>query len=152
MQEIDKQILRLESYKASEKQLNISISNAPISWHIYHSLMVIIEVCKALKKSSPDEYKPNFNFKRIYIFLLGKFPRGKVRAPSSVNQKESASVEEINKLMIEAKDLIQSSLTIHKNANFKHPIFGILNKKQTHEFLVLHTQHHIKIIEDILLS
>ena len=28
--------------------------------------------------------------------------------------------------------------------------FGILNKKETEKFLVLHTKHHLMIIQDIL--
>lgn len=36
-----------------------------------------------------------------------------------------------------------------KNAFFEHPLFGVLNKKDTMKFLKMHTTHHLKIIQDI---
>jgi hypothetical protein len=39
---------------------------------------------------------------------------------------------------------------LDKNAHFPHPFFGILNKKETDNFLALHTKHHLMIIKDIL--
>jgi hypothetical protein len=39
---------------------------------------------------------------------------------------------------------------LDKNAHFQHPFFGILNKKETDNFLALHTKHHLMIIKDIL--
>ena len=40
--------------------------------------------------------------------------------------------------------------SLDKNTHFPHPFFGILNKKETENFLVLHTKHHLMIINDIL--
>jgi hypothetical protein len=39
---------------------------------------------------------------------------------------------------------------LDKNTHFPHPFFGILNKKETANFLALHTKHHLMIIKDIL--
>jgi hypothetical protein len=40
--------------------------------------------------------------------------------------------------------------TLHPNNYFKHPLFGNLNIKSTIKMLVLHTRHHIGIINDIM--
>jgi hypothetical protein len=37
-----------------------------------------------------------------------------------------------------------------KNQYFTHPIFGDLNTEQTFKFLGVHTNHHLKIIKDIV--
>ena len=41
---------------------------------------------------------------------------------------------------------------LHANSNFKHPYFGVLNLKMTKRFLEIHTNHHLKIIKEILQS
>jgi hypothetical protein len=37
-----------------------------------------------------------------------------------------------------------------KNQYFTHPIFGDLNTADTFKLLAVHTNHHLKIIKDIL--
>jgi hypothetical protein len=45
---------------------------------------------------------------------------------------------------------LESFNDLEKNSFFIHPLFKQLNKKQTIKFLKLHTNHHFKIIKDIL--
>ena len=37
-----------------------------------------------------------------------------------------------------------------ENIFFDHHIFGMLNKQETLRFLEIHTNHHLKIVNDIL--
>jgi len=45
---------------------------------------------------------------------------------------------------------IEHIISANKNAHFNHFIFGALNKNRTIRFLEIHTNHHLKIIKDIL--
>ena len=54
-----------------------------------------------------------------------------------------------NQLRLVTKNL-ESFNDLEKNSFFIHPLFKQLNKKQTIKFLKLHTNHHLKIIKDIL--
>lgn len=40
--------------------------------------------------------------------------------------------------------------SLDENQFFTHTLFKQLNKKQTLKFLGLHTNHHLKIVKDIL--
>ena len=48
------------------------------------------------------------------------------------------------------QDRMENFENLDDHQYFTHPIFKNLNKKQTIKFLKLHTNHHIKIVNDIL--
>jgi hypothetical protein len=114
-----------------------------------HSLKVIAKVIEAVKNSNPKEYQWKFNFFRSLTYTLGFFPRGKGRAPKSVLPEDHISIAMLHKEFITIRKLILELETQEPKSNFMHPYFGQLNLKQTKQFLVIHTKHHLKIIDDI---
>jgi len=129
---------------------NSTVSEKGIYWHLDHSLIILINVSKVLKKSDLSDYKSTFNFTRSLIFTLNFIPRGKGKAPKSVYPLDDITKEELLKQFEEAKQQINSIKDLPPKNNFKHPLFGILNLKQTKKFLRLHTDHHLKICRDIV--
>ncbi|WP_299337472.1 DUF1569 domain-containing protein [uncultured Psychroserpens sp.] len=132
---------------AQKADLNISKSN--IAWHLDHSLKVVNGVTGMLVKSDVKDYKSNFNKWRLICFGFNFIPRGRGKAPKVVRPPEIVKVEDIKQQLEQAKSNIDPLKDVPKHANFKHPVFGVLNKKQTLKFIKLHTQHHLKIIDDI---
>ncbi len=131
---------------------NLEISKSTVGWQIDHALRVINGVVSQLKKSSPDDYKWKFNFPRILVFTINKIPRGKANAPKSVQSFDGIKkIDLVNQIEI-AKKLVLELNDLTKKNNFNHPYFGILNLEQTIKFLNIHTNHHLKIINDILLK
>ncbi len=128
---------------------NSNISEKGIFWHLDHSLIIIINVSKMLKKSDPLDYRSSFNFKRTLIFTLNFIPRGKGKAPKAVHPTDDITKEELLKQFEEAKQQINSIEHLPAKSNFIHPLFGMLNLKQTMKFLKIHTNHHLKICRDI---
>jgi hypothetical protein len=129
---------------------NSEISKSNVGWHIEHSLLTIIGVTKVVLRSNPKEYKWKFKLSRILIFTLGKIPRGKAKAPEVVVPKNDitetlllSNIELTRKLILELK-------SISNDHYFEHPYLGKLKKKNTIHFLEIHTNHHLKIIEDII--
>ncbi len=147
---INKEIATLEQYIEHSDKLNDAVSEAPTGWHIDHSLRVIIGVCKLLQRSDPNEYKKQFNLKWKGILVTKVFPRGKIQAPSIVNNEDEITQESLHALLQKAKELLEIIKTLPSKSHFEHQIFGTLDRDQTIKFLGLHTQHHLKIIQDIL--
>jgi len=141
---------RLESHIENHTISNPKVSKSGIAWHVDHSLKVINNVCIALQKSDPSTFKNNFSFLGKLFFTLGFFPRGKAKAPKYVTPPEVVLKEDLISQLQEAKTNMNSIADLDKNAYFKHPLFGHVNKKRIYTFLVLHTTHHLKIIEDIM--
>ncbi|MGB5419756.1 DUF1569 domain-containing protein [Algibacter sp.] len=129
---------------------NEAVSKSTIGWQLDHSLKVLNAVSEWTENSNPEDYKFKLNFWRIVLLTLGYFPRGKVKAPKHVLPPEEITTEDLEKQLQTARTHIEKLKLLAKNSYFKHFIFGKLNKKQTLRFLEVHTNHHLKIVNDIL--
>lgn len=127
-----------------------TISQKPVNWHIDHSLRVIIGICKTLILADPKTYSWKFNLKRTVIFIYGKIPRGKGRAPKVVMPNDLIKNEEIIERIAEANKLVNAIANLNTHSYFKHPLFGSLSLSKSQYFMALHTKHHIAIIKDII--
>ena len=143
-------IKKLESYLDVKEKRNDKVSTSDVAWQIDHSLKVFNLVSETLLNSNPKDYKSRFNKWRLLLFTLGYFPRGRVKAPKFVRPPEVILIEDIESQLGLAYQNIEKIKSTHKHKHFKHFIFGVLNKKRTIRFLQLHTNHHLKIIRDIL--
>ena len=143
-------IKELESYIAVKDKRNDAVSTSDIAWQIDHSLKVFNLVSETLLNSNPELHSSKFNKWRLLCFTIGYFPRGKVKAPKFVRPPEIVSIEDLELQLKLAYQNIENIKSANENAHFKHFIFGVLNKNRTLRFLQLHTNHHLKIIRDIL--
>ncbi|MBC7642606.1 MAG: DUF1569 domain-containing protein [Flavobacterium sp.] len=150
MSDLEKLVQELETNIVHKDKIKLDISKSDIAWQIDHSLKVINGIIFQLKNSNPKDYNWTFNLKRLLVFTLNKIPRGKATAPKSVQAFERIYETYLIDQIEISKKLISDIENLDKNCNFKHPYFDILNKKQTIKFLNIHTNHHLKIIKDIL--
>lgn len=147
---LNQTLSRLEDQIPNKELKNGSISNANVGWQLDHALKVFNAVSEWTENSNPDDYKYKFSFWRSILFPLGHFPRGKVKAPKHVMPPELIKTEDLESQLQTARLHIQKLNTLPNKAYFKHFIFGMLTKKQTLRFLQMHTNHHLKIVDDIL--
>lgn len=138
------------TYINHSTQVNTAVSAASVSWHLSHSYKVLIAVGSTLQKTNPTEFKREYSIKKFIAMLAGYFPRGKAKAPKYVLPEKEFSQEELNTLLEEVKAVWSAVPTLPKNAYIKHHLFGHLNKVEAIRFGVIHTNHHLKIIRDIL--
>ena len=150
MNKINNLLNNLEAQIENYSSLNKAISEGNVSWHIVHSCLVINSVCAAVIKSDASKFIKKFSFKAFLVLLLKSFPRGKAKAPSFTMPSEELSTASILKSIQSSRASIEALAKAGKNQYFTHPIFGDLNTGQTFKFLGVHTNHHLKIIKDIL--
>ena len=143
-------ITELESNIANATIINPNISNASVGWHIEHTLLVINKVVSTLENSNPAAYKSKFSFWKTIIFITKKIPRGKVKAPKHVLPTIDVTTDSLMQHLQLAQASINKISILQPNNYFDHPIFGKLNVKETIPFIVIHTQHHLHIINDIV--
>lgn len=150
MNSITELIDELETKLPFVDQKKESVSAASVGWHIEHSLLAMIKMINATQHSNPADYKWQFNIKRYFVLLTNKFPRGRARAPQSVLPGEQISITSITPLLEKAKQKAALFETLDKGKFFQHLVFGNLRLKQARKIILIHTQHHLYIINDII--
>lgn len=147
---LQKEFRYIEEHLADMNKEDLDVSKATVGWHLDHSLKVINTVFEVLKNSNPQEYIKKFNVLRAGTFALGYFPRGKASSPKRVLPPEIIVREDVEKQIAIAVSNLNTIDELRDNQYFVHPLFKQLNKKQTIRFLKLHTNHHLKIVKEIL--
>ena len=79
--------------------------------------------------------------------FLKNFQEAKQKRLLSPNRSTEVYIKEI---IQEARLSLDSLFKAQKNQYFTHPIFGDLQLRKAIKFLGVHTNHHEKIIRDIL--
>ena len=152
MKNLEKHINSLKSHVEHHLHSNAAITKSTVGWQIDHSLRVVNGVVSVLQKSSIADFNRNFNWKRTVVFFTKSIPRGKAKAPQAVQASADITLPELQILFEETIKSIEILRNLDRNANFKHPFFGVLNLKQSIIFLEIHTNHHLKIVQDCLKS
>ncbi|MCB9256369.1 MAG: DUF1569 domain-containing protein [Chitinophagales bacterium] len=141
---------RIENALPEANKSNTAVSARGVDWHLEHSLKIINSICSTLLHSDPKNYKPKFTIGKWYILLRGSIPRGRARSPKAFNNPEKIDLELLPVLLAKAKEKLAAIEKLDPNAHFAHPLFGDLNLAQAKKFIVIHTQHHLQIVDDIL--
>lgn len=146
----EKQLIELESYIPQLEKTNSKVSKSTVGWQIDHSLRVLRGISWQLGEPNPKEFKSKFSFQKYFILLTKIIPRGKAKVPKIVQNDKEITKESIKEFLEATKIQISKLNTLPKNVFFPHPILGDLNKKDTIRFMEIHTEHHLKIIRDML--
>lgn len=147
---LDGQLLEVERYFAEREKKNEAVSQANVAWHLDHTLKTINRIIENLVESNPEEYRSNFNVQRIVVHTSGVIPRGRAQSPQSVRPPDVVLLDSLQLQLTEARQNLSAIFSLDENAFFDHPVFDHLDRDQTRRFLEIHTNHHLKIIEDIL--
>lgn len=151
MRKLTQQIKELASYARHTAHTNPAVSKSTVGWQIAHTLKVIQGIVHSLEQSTPADYQPKRSFFKTIILLTGIIPRGKARSPKVVLPDPEHLDEDALKAQItSAQQAVETLRTLPATAHFKHPIFGSLQKKTAIKFLKTHTEHHLKIIRDMM--
>lgn len=144
------ELAELEALLVYSDSINTKVSKASVGWQIDHSLLTISRIYQALDTSNSEEYKSKFNIGRSIMFTFNRIPRGRAEAPATVRPQPSPDLDSIKIHLNEAKQALSLIDSLNENAHFTHPLIGMLNRKDTKLFLKIHTNHHLKIIGDVL--
>jgi hypothetical protein len=150
--ELNKLLEELEANIVHKELIDANVSNASVGWHIAHTYMTVYAISEALKRSNPADFKFNFKPLKYVVFAMNKIPRGRGKAPNVVQPSSTINEEYLLNLKEKIKVQLEILNGLPANHFFPHPYFGNLKLKQSIRFLNIHTNHHLKIINDIMKS
>ncbi|MFD2588357.1 DinB family protein [Croceitalea marina] len=148
--DLELQLNEVASYIAVKDTINHKVSEVAVAWHMDHIYLMVNQIHKALKYSDERDYKTEPNTARDYVFTSNKMPRGKATAPEAVTPKENITKNTLQMHYNEALATVKKLPKLAEKKHFNHPILGTMNRDETITFLTIHTEHHLKIIRDIL--
>lgn len=138
------------SYIDLRDSVNLKVSEASVAWHMDHIYLMVNQLHKALKYSDESNYIAESNTTRDYVFNSKTLPRGRVTAPEVVRPAENVTTNTLQRHYDEALATAEKLPLLAEKKHFKHPILGTMNRDETIKFLNIHTEHHLKIIREIL--
>lgn len=147
---LDAELMTIQNYFGQREGNNPQVSEANVAWHLDHSLKTINRICEALIASNPEDYHSKFNIQRIVVHTTGRIPRGAAQSPQSVRPPDVILLDSLRWQLEAARTNLDKISALEEHAFFAHPVFDQLDRDQTRRFLDIHTNHHLKIIEDIL--
>lgn len=147
---LDTHLDEIEAKIKDRDILNDSVSKVSVAWHLDHSLKVINRIYESLEASDPSQFESSFNFSRVLSLTFNYIPRGRAKSPKAVLPPENITVEALYKQLDEARSKMDKALDLPKESHFKHPVFGTISRGNALRFIEVHTQHHLKIMRDIL--
>ena len=149
-QEILRKIDRLEAFTVQMNAIDTAVSKVGVDWHLAHSLKTINGICDALAQSDPADYSWSANVTRTMSLTFNFIPRGRAQSPQSVIPDEIITISDLQQLLQSARTKIETAIKLPEDSHFEHPVFGMIRRAEALRFLEVHTQHHLKIIEDII--
>ena len=143
-------LVELEQYIGCKDVFNETVSAVTVSWHIEHTCKVLEWIIRGLVSADPLEYKPEANTIKEYILTKNRIGRGKGISPAAFLSKGDKSDEQLALLIDHGRFELKKVNKLDANAFFVHPLLGVMRKNEALQFLRIHTEHHLKIIRDII--
>jgi len=147
---LEKEIQQIRSYLEEIDINKTSISSSSVGWHLDHALRTIYAIIKALQRADPSLYKWEFNLGRVFILTFKFIPRGTAIAPKNLVSQSNVNKERILVLLNKTEASLARLTELDPNSYFIHADAGTLKLDAAKKFMLIHTRHHLKIIQDIL--
>jgi len=120
--------------------------------HLDHMYKVAMSIVRRIRDESAEPSRRGINFMGRVILLLGWIPRG-ARAPERLRGTHCTGEHietQLGRLEQALDALPLDTVAASRSPIVPHPLFGGLTPSQSLRFIVIHTNHHLRIVDEIL--
>ena len=127
-----------------------TVSHWSVGMQIHHCCLAMIEICQSLIDSKPPPPPARWSLVTSIVFLSGRIPRGRGKAPEVALPKENVSADELVSVLDRSEQLLKQASQLDRDRWFKHFAFGILDRDKSLKLMRIHNRHHLRIVADIV--
>ena len=139
----------LATWVDRRESLHAPTSSWNVGQQIEHCCLVIGGVHDALQRSQPPVPRAKISLVRRGVFLTGRIPQGRAQAPRSVHPEPAPARAHLDACLQQARQQVEAIRAMAPDAWFKHFVFDVLKRDEALRFLQIHTDHHLRIIQQI---
>lgn len=121
--------------------------------HLDHMYKVSMSIVRRITEEGAKPSRRGINFMGRAVLLLGWIPRGRGKTPERLSGAvcTGAHIEASLGRLEQALDTLPvDAVDSSRLPIVPHPFFGGLTPSQALRFIVIHTKHHQRIIDEIL--
>ena len=121
--------------------------------HLDHMYKVSMSIVRRINDEEAKPSRRGINLMGRVILLLGWIPRGQGKTPERLSGAicTGAHIEAALGRLEQALDTLPlDAVDASRSPIVPHPLFGGLTPSQALRFIVIHTKHHLRIIDEIL--
>ena len=121
--------------------------------HLDHTYKVSMSIVRRITEESAKPSRRGINLVGRVILLLGWIPRGRGKTPERLSGAicTGAHIEAaLGRLEQALGTLPMDAVAASRSPIVPHPMFGGLTPSQALRFIVVHTNHHLRIVDEIL--
>ncbi len=126
------------------------VSHWSAGMQVHHCCLAMIGICQSLIDSKPPPPRARWSLITSIVFLSGRIPRGRGRAPEGALPNQNISKQELLSMLERSGRLLTEASQLDADKWFKHFAFGILDRDKSLKLLHIHNRHHLKIIAEIV--
>jgi len=120
--------------------------------HFDHMIKVAHSILYVLAKPEIVAAPRGINLLGRIVLVLGWMPRGRAQAPERL-RGGAVTVEELQARLTELEamlDRVAGRTDAPTVPILRHPTFGGLTREQALRFIIIHTEHHLKIVRTVI--
>jgi len=106
-------------------------------------------IYKSLEESIQPPPKQSFSMAKFAVLTFGKIPSRRANAPGYTIPKQDINTAELAQRLDETEQIMSKLVLLDRTCWFRHPVFGIVMKREAEKFIPIHNYHHLKIINSI---
>lgn len=126
------------------------VSEWSVGMHVEHVCLAMIGISRSLTSSEPPVPPAGFNFLRAAVFVTGRIPRGRGKAPPQALPREGIPAEALAPMLDESERWLERAHRCSSDHWYRHFAFGVLARDRALRFIGIHNRHHLRIARDIL--